>query len=211
MFTKVVCRAVALLLLLLSLPANSDWGEQLGLKSGHLLVATPQHKDGSFARSVVLLVGYGSSGARGLIVNRRGDSDLAADFGDVVTAAVASQPLFFGGPVGPEHRLMLANFRNPDDGAFEVVPGVFFVHGRRLLNSLTQVPESGAVYRVFTGFAGWGPLQLEHEVARGDWFVVPASRHYVLDVEPEQLWSELIRYYEAQMASLERSSTSGDG
>jgi len=211
-------RGLALVLLFGAAPAltASEWGEQLRLKSGHLLVAAPHMADAGFAHTVVLLIDYGAGGARGVIVNRPTGRDLSADFGDQVSREVARTPLFYGGPLGAEYRLMLTNRKPSGDGAFEVVDGVYFVHGRRLVHGLEQLPASGVSYRVLAGYAGWGRLQLEHEVARGDWFVVPASQHYVLELAPEQLWSELLRFYQAQMAqqidpaSPDGSAGSGD-
>lgn len=197
-------RAVALWLLgalLLSAGlARADWGEQLGLKNGALLVASPDQPPGPFARSVVLLVGYGPGGAQGVIINRPTGDDLSRDFGDRLQPDVASAPLYYGGPVGVEHRLLLTDRAASGTGGFEVVEGVFFVHGRWLMAGLESLPPQGARYRVLAGYAGWGRLQLEHEVARGDWFVLPASHHFVLEFAPEQLWEELLRYYQAQMA-----------
>lgn len=195
-------RTVALLLLglLWAGLVRGDWGEQLGLKPGALLVASPKQPEGPFARSVVLLVGYGPAGAQGVIINRPTADDLRRDFGDRLQPDVASAPLYYGGPVGAEHRLLLTDRAASGARGYEVVEGVFFIHGRWLMAGLESLPSQGARYRVLAGYAGWGRLQLEHEVARGDWFVLPASHHFVLEFAPEQLWEELLRYYQAQMA-----------
>jgi putative AlgH/UPF0301 family transcriptional regulator len=46
---------------------------------------------------------------------------------------------------------------------------------------------------VFAGYSGWGPRQLDNEVALGGWHVLPADAETIFEKEPSQIWPELIR------------------
>lgn len=167
--------------------------------AGRLLVATPELGDGTFDRSVVLLLDHDESGALGVVINRPTPVDVA----DVLPTwhQLASEPgvLFQGGPVALDSALGLAVVPHTDDDAEPL--GWRRVVGRLGLVDLDTPPEVlGAEVsrlRIFAGYAGWGAGQLEDELVHGAWYVVPADPGGSFDdafsATPDRLWRAVLR------------------
>jgi putative transcriptional regulator len=159
--------------------------------SGMLLVATPAIESGPFLRSVVFLLDHDADGALGVIVNRPLESDVEdvlPDWADLVNAPVC---LFDGGPVGMDSALALGVVA-------DATPPVGWrrMAGRVGLVDLEgPVPAGGSLagLRVFAGYAGWGPGQLEAEVEEGAWLLVPARDGDLISPQPETLWRDVLR------------------
>jgi putative transcriptional regulator len=150
---------------------------------GHLLVASPKMLDPNFSRSVVLLIQHDEGGAFGIVLNRPSPHRMRD-----VWERVSEQPcpseeqLHIGGPI--EGPLMALHTRSPL-AECEVVPGVHFSARKEAIEEL--VTHSGEPFRLFAGYAGWGPGQLESELAEGAWLTWPARAELVFD-EAASLW-----------------------
>ena len=162
--------------------------------SGSLfLVAKPQLADPNFGQAVVLLTQYGRLGSMGVIVNRPTGLALSRVFTDVKRLAQTDDKFFFGGPVSRD--VLLFVFRAPElpDEAFEVLEGVYISSDKELLKELLGRDKALEALRVFMGYSGWAPGQLENEISRGDWDVVQANAKAIFAKKPEALWPELHR------------------
>lgn len=160
--------------------------------TGRLLVASPVLGDSNFARAVVLLLDHDEDGALGVVVNR----PTAVEVGDVLPpwSSYTTRPgvVFQGGPVALDSALGLA-----------AVPGEAEPLGwRRVYGGLglvdldappeVLVAEMGAL-RIFAGYAGWGPGQLEDELGEGAWYVVDADPADAFSDDPGDLWRSVLR------------------
>jgi putative transcriptional regulator len=156
---------------------------------GHLLIATPELAE-PFTRSVVLLVRHGEEGALGLILNRRTSAwlkDAWAKLSEVPCRRDA--PLFLGGPCdGPLMALHSQEFLLET----EILPGLYFCSGKDKLERLASQDDESRV-KFFAGYAGWSPGQLEHEIARGSWSVMPAKADHAFWHEDE-IWTRASRF-----------------
>ncbi len=171
------------------------WGEPAaveGLGAGRFLVAEEQVLDPNFARTVVLLIDYGPRGAMGLIVNRPSRRTLAEALPRFEALAGSKHRLFFGGPVEPEALLLLLRSDDPPAGFEEVLNGVYLGgSASKWVDLIGSGLEEDSV-RGYAGYAGWGPGQLDNEVSRGDWSVLPAAAGQVFDPAPDSLWKKLM-------------------
>jgi len=164
--------------------------ERLG--SGRFLVAEEQVLDPSFARTVVLLIDYGPAGAMGLIVNRPARRTLAEALPRFESLAGQEHRVYFGGPVEPEGLLLLLRSDDPPEGFEPVMDGVYLGGSA---SKWVQLIGSGVAedrVRGYAGYAGWGPGQLDNEVSRGDWSVLPAAAGQIFDPAPDSLWKKLM-------------------
>jgi putative transcriptional regulator len=167
---------------------------------GLLLVATPDLDDPNFDGTVVLLLEHDPEGTIGVVLNRPSelevDEAMSGPPGDDVDAwdDLADPPsvIFVGGPVRPNAILALAvvpDVLDPD--LWEPVVGDLGVVrlGER------PVPDVGdlAALRVFAGYAGWGPGQLDGEIDQGAWFVVPSDPDDCFTARPDLLWRRVLR------------------
>ncbi len=163
---------------------------------GRLLVATPNIGDPNFAGTVVLVLEHSDEGALGVVLNRPSDIDVAGHLPGWTEVVVAPSVVFLGGPVSPNAALCLARVDDdpgsagPNEGWHPLVGQVGTVD----LNADPgdAVPGVAAV-RIFAGYAGWGPQQLEAEIADGGWFVVDADPADALSPLPDDLWREVLR------------------
>ncbi len=176
------------ILLAAILAAGALSAQDLG--RGRFLVAETQLLDPNFAHTVILLTDHGEDGAVGLIVNRKTDLEASRLMPGVEGLADRPTPVFIGGPVEPRRiQLLIRTDRQPGEAA-PVLPGVWTTASRDQLE--TSIADPASRFRVYAGYAGWAPGQLENEVARGDWHILPAAEAGVFDANPETLWKRLI-------------------
>jgi putative transcriptional regulator len=81
----------------------------------------------------------------------------------------------------------------PPANSLQVLPGLYLSFDAELLNDLIRAKGPKPDLRIFAGYAGWGPDQLENEIARGDWHPIPADADLVFRSDTEKLWLDLIR------------------
>jgi putative transcriptional regulator len=158
--------------------------------AGRLLVAMPVLDDPNFARTVVLLLEHDEDGALGVVLNRT--SPVALDDALAAWAPLAAEPrvVFGGGPIEPAAVVALGRtvLDAPVDAA--VLDRV------RLVDLEADAgPGTGELerVRVFAGYAGWAPGQVEAEVAAGAWLVVGAEPGDVFTSTPDELWRDVLR------------------
>lgn len=157
--------------------------------AGRFLVATEQVRGSFFQHSVVLLLSYAADGALGLVVNRRTDVALQ----ELVKGAVdGTGALYLGGPVARGSVLVLLRAGSPPERAMRIAGDLFVSVDPALLLDHTGDPAAAKDLRVYTGYAGWGPGQLDAEIARGDWIVASeGAADAVFDEAPDELWKKL--------------------
>jgi len=143
--------------------------KQIPPKSGRVLIAQPSLNDPFFKRTVIYLVEHDANGCMGFIVNRKLNislSDILVDFPDVdVNVSV-------GGPVSPETINFLHTFGDLIPNTYPLGNGIY-MNGD--INALKTLAIAGKVnaknLRIFIGYSGWGPKQLENEIKEKSWVV----------------------------------------
>jgi putative transcriptional regulator len=143
--------------------------------AGHILLAHPLLRDPNFCRSIVFLTAHeAADGAFGFVLNRPIDSDHWP----------AEGPSYYGGPVETNRFSLVSLTWN------ENPPGVSC---RIFDEDAPHTESSDSELRIFQGYAGWSPGQLEAEIAQGTWVVLLPNRQILQDPLPDGLWRELIR------------------
>lgn len=165
-------------------------GREPELAGGKMLVAKRDMKDPNFARTVVLLVRHEAGGATGLIVNRQSEVAIAELLPDVEPLRGRTDRAYIGGPVNRSGMYLLFRSDTGLEGANRVVDGVYFSRNPDVLERLAS--DKKREFRVYAGYAGWGPGQLESELERGDWHVVEGSAEIVFSERPGGVWDRMI-------------------
>ena len=157
--------------------------------TGQLLIAGPTLWDPNFRRTVLLVGHHDEDGAVGVILNRASDTTVADAVPPLRSLVPADDPVYLGGPVQPNAAVVVADFVDPTVADFLTLDTIGF------LPSETEPGIEGAVRRarVFAGYAGWGPGQLEAELEGESWVVEPARPSDVFSTEPGRLWEEVLR------------------
>ena len=158
---------------------------------GKLILASPVLKDPNFLRTVVLIAEHTEDGAMGLVLNRPTDSTVGEAVPDLAWLAGDLEPVYVGGPVAETAVIVLAEFDRPELAGALVDADLGFIGAE------ADDPDdlAGAIRRarVFAGHAGWGPGQLEDELAEEAWIVEPPIRDEIFTPEPDELWSAVLR------------------
>jgi putative transcriptional regulator len=162
--------------------------------SGRLLVASPTLRDPNFARTVVLILDHDHTGTLGVILNRPLEVEVREVLPDWTGDVSAPSSLFGGGPVATDSALAIGVLTSSAD---EAPLGWRAMYGRVGLVDLDTPVEvlTGALtgLRIFAGYAGWSPGQLEDEIAEGSWLVVDGVDDDLTTESPVNLWSQVLR------------------
>ena len=168
---------------------------------GQFLVAVKQLRDPNFFRSVVLIVEHSEGGAMGLVVNRPSSVPVAHALVKHFNLPETEDLVYFGGPVEPTALFILHNAQELDMTESPVLPGLYVGSSADVFERIVRQAVEGdseLKYRIFSGCAGWAPDQLEGEVARGDWYLQPATSDLILYADPYDVWDRLLQtVYEA--------------
>jgi putative transcriptional regulator len=162
--------------------------EHMDSLRGQLLVASPTLNDPNFLRTVVLITEHNDDGAMGIVLNRPSTATVE-EAAPELESLVPEDDVFIGGPVQPTAIVVVAEFERADDASVPIFETVGFVAAG---SEPAEVEAAASRARVFAGFAGWSPGQLEGEVERDDWFLEPAKVSDVFTPEPDELWSEVL-------------------
>lgn len=160
-------------------------------QTGRLLVASPLLADGNFDRAVVFVLDHDDEGALGVVLNRASAVTIGETLDGWSDLAAEPQVLFGGGPVEPTAIVALgrATAGVAPDGWTPIIDRIRLV-------DLDADPALAAVdlerVRVFAGYAGWAPGQLEEEIDQGAWFCVDAQPGDVFTHDPEGLWHAVL-------------------
>jgi putative transcriptional regulator len=170
---------------------QSAMPEKTKYLKGQLLLDSGELQGSFFQRTVLLICQHDAEGAFGLVLNRgtgnKAGELIVADLPEVLK----EQPLFVGGPVQPS----ALSFLHSDSFIPEatVLPNLSLGHS---LDSLVEIGESFSPtkkVKLFAGYAGWSPGQLESEMKRKAWLTHPASLDLIFDTPPEKLWQMVLR------------------
>lgn len=165
--------------------------------TGKLLIAMPGMGDPRFERSVVFLCAHSEEGAMGLIVNKPADDLTLAELleqlkigsGDPSDAAPARGKVHFGGPVEHARGFVLHSL---DYTSSESTLRVGEDYGMTAtLDILEDIASGRGPDRsiMALGYAGWGPGQLEDEIAQNGWLTGDPTPEIVFDRDDGLKWA----------------------
>jgi len=167
-------------------------GQGSGSANGVFLVAKPDLTDPNFARTVVLVTQTEDYSTVGVIINRPTVLKLSEFVSDPgLDTSKYGDRLYLGGPV--MRNALLAVFQSetpPEAPAFHVLRKLYLtMHPDNMVKLLGS---EGIRYRLYAGFSGWAPRQLESEFNREGWYVLPADEEIVFRRDTSGIWDELV-------------------
>jgi putative transcriptional regulator len=184
-----------LLALALAMPVHA---QQPNPANGLFLVAKPDMVDPNFSRTVVLVSQTEDYRTIGVIINR--PLDMPVEIPGLATPHYRDK-LYFGGPVSRE--AIVAVFRSaqgPKGPAQRVLRDIYLSYHKETLTAL--IADAGAKYRLYAGFSGWAPRQLESEMQRDGWYVLPADEATIFREDTSGIWDELVQKVRGPRAGL---------
>ena len=178
-----------------ALPAPAEAPERAFL-TGQLLIASPTMSDPRFLQTVILMVRHDRNGALGIVINRPlGDRPLARlleALGDKDATVAGTVRIFAGGPVQPDIGFVVhsADYHRPD--TLDIDGRVAMTSSREILRDIGN-PRGPNKSLIAFGYAGWGPGQLEGELAHGFWFTTPQDANLVFDENRDEVWDQAMK------------------
>lgn len=156
---------------------------------GQLLISSGGLYDPNFRHTVVLVGEHNADGALGVVLNRALNVTVDETLPALGELVGEGEPLYQGGPVQPTSPVLLVELARPDLADILVFGAVGFLVG--------DVPEDAGPEilraRVYAGYSGWGPGQLEAEMEADSWIVDPATAGDVFTSQPDLLWSQVLQ------------------
>jgi putative transcriptional regulator len=164
--------------------------ESLGRR---FLISVPQLQDPNFRHSVILLVEHNPEGALGLVINRPSPGELSRLLAEngIEYRGPSGARVMVGGPVRPMQALLLHSEDESDGASTQVCEGIRLSGSVETLKRVFSREAPRA--RLYFGYAGWGPGQLETELEAGAWLVAPVDPALVFDTDSEQVWERALR------------------
>jgi len=156
---------------------------------GHLLISSGGLFDPNFRHTVVLVGQHDSDGAVGVVINRPLDVAVDEAVPPLAPLVPDDEVLYEGGPVEPETPVLLAELAEPHLPDVPVIGRIGFLTGEVAADLAWKVVQA----RVYSGYSGWAPGQLEAELEQDSWIIEPARPEDVFDDDPETLWSRVLR------------------
>ena len=170
---------------------------------GRLLVATPPLEDTNFDRTVIFVLEHHDDGAIGVVINRPSHEALDEPLDRWIELQSVPSSVFSGGPVEESALIALAETKRVlvDDGEY-LSPIIGSIASADLTADPALVAAEIRGVRVFRGYAGWGPGQLEGEIEAGAWVVLDSEAGDVFSDEPDELWRTVLRRQPGRLAWL---------
>ena len=156
---------------------------------GQLLIAGPSLLDPNFRRTVVLVGEHTDEGALGVVLNRASEATVEDAVPELAALIDDEELVHVGGPVQPSAIVVVADFADPEQAGALILDSVGFLPAEVDPDTIGELHR----VRVFAGYAGWGPGQLDEELDEGSWIVAPALAEDVFTGDPEELWSDVLR------------------
>ncbi len=177
------------------------------LAPGTILIASEKLSDPNFAECVVLITRRDpDGGTMGVILNRPTTLTLTKAFPQL---HASTDLVYDGGPVTPDavQALLRTSEKDKPDTAEHVLADIYLVVRKALLEKSITDRLPSSKFRVYLGYAGWGPGQLENEVRLGAWTTIhgPKCARYVFDADPPSLWQRLDQESHSQLALVMRT------
>lgn len=170
------------------------------IKKGTLLIATPEIGVDFFHRSVILVCEHTANGTFGLVLNKPLEMGLPEELLDIQTSANTNIAMRIGGPVQTNQLLLLHNSADVKE-AVSIGQDIYLGGDLEFLQNSLECSSGPSILLCF-GYTGWGPLELEKDLAEGLWFLSEVESHYIFQTPPDKLWQQVLQDKGGKYSSL---------
>ena len=159
---------------------------------GFFLVASEDMQDPRFKEAVILVTPHHRGEVVGLVVNKPSETAVSMLFPESELKHAHSRQLYFGGPLSKQSLLFLIRSKKQPKASLRIFDDVFMSADSKVLEQVLHHPRPFAGLRIFSGYAGWKPGQLEAEVKKGYWLLREADTEILFNTEPGLIWRKLL-------------------
>ena len=183
--------AILLCTLLISASVTPSVGDERQVL-GFFLVASEDMLDPRFKEAVILVTPHHRGEVVGVVVNKPSETAVSTLFPKSDLKDEHSRQLYFGGPLSKQSLLFLIRSKKQPKASLRIFENVFLSADSKVLEQVLRHPKPFAGLRVFSGYAGWKPGQLEAEVEKGYWLLREADAEILFNTEPGLIWRKLL-------------------
>ncbi len=158
---------------------------------GFFLVASEEMQDPRFKETVILVTPHHRGEVVGVVVNKPTETAVSTLFPKSELKDEHSKQLYFGGPLSGQSLLFLIRSEKQPEASLRIFDDVFLSADSKVLEQVLHHPRPFAGLRIFAGYAGWKPGQLEAEVKKGNWLLREADTEILFNTEPGLIWRKL--------------------
>ena len=184
---------------------NSDTFKQHPeLSKGILLIAGRNLNDPNFNKTVILVTDFSEIGTTGLIINKPTDILIDQVLPQFSQWDSITRYLNIGGPVAINSFSLLVRSGQelPASGSRHIINDIYLVNSMEMLKHIPHQDEDKTFFKLYLGYAGWSPGQLESELLRGDWHLWHADADLIFDTDYSEIWQQLIELVSAKWVLL---------
>ena len=189
-------------------PSFARDGIGMDLAQGKFLVASRKLNDPNFSQTVVLLIRYDRYGASGVVINRPLTVKLSAVFPELKISKHRNEVIYFGGPVEPNKIILVVKSAKKIEKSLKIIDDVYVTSSLEELKRFTKNIDKDEKFRIYAGYAGWSPGQLDAECDRGDWHILQSDAGTLFDKKSTEIWPELIHRSAANWVNQDTDSDS---
>ena len=161
--------------------------------TGHLLISMPSLEDERFDKSVIYMCAHSKDGAMGIIINKKIDYDL---YPDLLEQLGIDKPLLknklyirYGGPVESGRGFVLHSDEVVQKETLNISKGVALTSTSEFFEELSKgIGPKNSILAL--GYAGWGPGQIELELASNSWMTLEADTSFIFDESVSNKWKD---------------------
>ena len=170
------------------------------LAQGKIIITPRNSPDPHFSNSVIVLAHYDQTGALGLMLHYKSDLTIQKALKGIAGAEKRTDTVFVGGPVELPVVFALLRTKSAPTGVSRVADNLYLMTSKQSIATALTEEHPASDLRVFIGYSGWGPGQLEREVRRSGWYIFDYDESIVFDEHPDTLWNRLIGKAERRLA-----------
>lgn len=190
--------------LLAASPAAPQSMRPEDLAQGKIIITPRDSPDPHFSNSVIVLAHYDQTGALGLMLHYKSDLTIQKALKGIAGADKRTDPVFVGGPVELPVVFGLLRAKSAPAGVSHVINDLYLITSKQSVAAAFTEERRASDLRVFIGYSGWGPGQLEREVRRSGWYIFDYDESIIFDDHPDTLWNRLIEKTERRLAIFQR-------
>lgn len=172
---------------------SMEEGNEIQVNKGSFLIASPHLRDPNFRQTVVLICEHGSGGSLGLVVNRRTEHHIMDVLPQTTGLHERAGLVYSGGPVQKDNLLILHRIRQSVPESQPIFDGVCLGGDLSALEEVSSEGKIDDLVRVYMGYSGWAPGQLQFELSLGSWIILPADLKLVFARDPHKMWPDVMR------------------
>ena len=158
---------------------------------GFFLVASEEMQDPRFKQAVILVTPHHRGEVVGVVVNKPSETAVSTLFPQSELKDEHSRQLYFGGPLSKQSLLFLISSKKQPEASLRIFDNVFLSADSKVLEQVLRHPKPFAGLRIFSGYAGWKPGQLQAEVKKGYWLLREVDTEILFNTEPGLIWRKL--------------------